>query len=330
MWASGGISVARSLAHRPRCPVARGDTASYRGVVEGDRTALVAFIGYAVLAGGNAVGVRFSNQELDPFWGATLRFSLAAILMVGVMFARGHRLPRGRALLGAAVYGLLAFGGAFAFAFYALVELEAGFGQILLSIVPLLTLLLGAAQRLERLRLAPVGGALVAVVGVLVMSGIALDASVPVAPVVAALGAAVCFAQAGLTIKRFPPVAPVVENAVGMVVGAIFLAGLTFAAGDSIVLPRQADTIWAVVYMVVIGSAAVFTLYVTVLGRWDASRANYGFVLIPIVTVLVSAWLLDEAITWRLVAGGAVVLLGVYVGALRQHSRPGRHPVVHP
>ena len=117
-----------------------------------DRLVLMAFAAYSVLAGGNAVGVRFSNQELDPFWGATLRFGLAALLMVVVMFVTGHRFPKGRALLGAALYGLLAFGGAFAFAFYALVELEAGFGQILLSVVPLVTLLLAVLQRVEQLR----------------------------------------------------------------------------------------------------------------------------------------------------------------------------------
>ena len=59
--------------------------------VEGDRTAFVAFVAYSVLAGGNAVGVRFSNQELDPFWGATLRFSLAAILMLRRREATGRR-----------------------------------------------------------------------------------------------------------------------------------------------------------------------------------------------------------------------------------------------
>jgi len=32
-----------------------------------------------VLGGANFVGVRFSNLELAPFWGAGLRFSLAAL-----------------------------------------------------------------------------------------------------------------------------------------------------------------------------------------------------------------------------------------------------------
>jgi len=43
-------------------------------------------------------------------------------------------------------------------------------------------------------------------------------------------------------------------------------------------------------------------------------------VTIPFVTVLLSAWLDDETVTLGLVLGGLLVLVGVYVGALR----PGR------
>lgn len=267
------------------------------------------------------MGVRFSNLELEPFWGATLRFSLAALLMLTVMIVTGHEFPHGRALAGAVIYGLLAFGGAFAFAFYALVELEAGFGQIVLSLVPLITILLAIPQRLELLRPASLVGALLALVGVVVMSGLTLEGPTPILALFAALGAAVCFAQASLTIKRFPPLHPIVVNAVGMTAGAIFLAALTLVTNSEVALPVLAETWWAIGYMVVIGSGVVFTLYVVVLERWDASRANYGFVIIPIVTVLVSAWLLDEQLTFGLLGGGALVLSGVYFGALR-HNHP--------
>ena len=285
-----------------------------------DRVALAIFVTYSILAGGNAVGVRFSNRELEPFWGATFRFALAAALMLVVMFGLGHRIPKGRALRGAAIYGLLAFGGAFAFAFYALVELEAGFGQILLSVVPLLTLFLAVIQRLESLTTRAVLGGVLAVAGVVVMSGLSLGEAPPVLSVLAALGSALCFAQASITIKRFPDSDPIVVNAVGMAVGAVFLFVLTLATGTSIQIPQLAETWWAMAYMVVIGSGVVFTLYVVVLERWDASRANYGFVVIPIATVLISAWLLDEKITSGLLAGGLLVIAGVYLGALRPMS----------
>ncbi len=283
-----------------------------------DRAGLRLFLAYSVLAGGNAVGVRFSNRELDPFWGATFRFGTAAVLMLVLMAVLGHRIPRGRALAGAALYGLLAFGGAFAFAFYALVELEAGFGQILLSVVPLVTLLLASAQKLERLKGSAVAGALISLAGVVVMSGLGFQGSLPLPSILAGIGSAVCFAQASLTIKRFPESHPIVVNAVGMAAGAVFLGLVTLVAGDDIALPQQSDTWWAIVYMVLIGSIAVFSIYVALLERWEASRANYGFVIIPIVTVLVSAWLLDEPISIGLAFGGALVLAGVYLGALRR------------
>lgn len=285
------------------------------------RAGLPAFLLYSILAGGNAVGIRFSNMELDPYWGATLRFLLAALVMVTLMVVGRHHIPRGRALLGAVIYGLFAFGGAFAFAFYALVELEAGFGQIVLAIVPLLTLLLGAAQGLEELTRTAVGGALVAVVGVAVMSGVTISGDLPVLSLVALIGSAACFAQASLTVKRFPPLHPVVLNAVGMTSGVALLAIVTVIAGDTVAMPTRTETWIAVLYMVVLGSAAVFSLYVVVLRYWHALRANYGFVLIPVFTLLFSSWLLDEALTVGLIGGGALVLASVYLGALRPATR---------
>jgi drug/metabolite transporter (DMT)-like permease len=43
----------------------------------------------------------------------------------------------------------------------------------------------------------------------------------------------------------------------------------------------------------------------------------YGFVLTPIVTILLSAWLDDEPLHLSLLLGGVLILAGVYVGALR-------------
>ena len=79
----------------------------------GERVALAAFVTYAVLAGGNAVGVRFSNRELAPLWGAGLRFALAAALLVAVMVVLRLAFPWGRALIGSLLYGLFNFAGSF-------------------------------------------------------------------------------------------------------------------------------------------------------------------------------------------------------------------------
>jgi drug/metabolite transporter (DMT)-like permease len=66
----------------------------------------------------------------------------------------------------------------------------------------------------------------------------------------------------------------------------------------------------------------VFVLYLVVLRYWAASRAAYAFVLIPFVTVLLSAWLDNEPLGAALLVGGLLVLAGVYVGALRPAQPP--------
>jgi drug/metabolite transporter (DMT)-like permease len=283
-----------------------------------ERTALAAFIAMSVLAGGNAVAIRFSNRELDPFWGAGLRFALATALLAAVMAILRIRLPRGRALTGAVLYGALGIGGAFALAYYGLVHIHAGLGQTLLAIVPLATLFLAVLQGQERLRLGAVVGGLLALAGIAVMSNASLAEDIPASSLLAVLGGALCFAQAAVLVRRFPPVHPVAMNAVGMGTGAALLLAGAVVARDAIEVPRQAETWLAIGYLVPVGSVLVFVLYVVVLQHWEASRAAYEFVLIPVFTVALSTWLDDEPLGLALLFGGPLVLIGVYVGALRR------------
>ena len=286
-----------------------------------ERLALAAFLTESVLAGGSAVSIRFSNRELAPLWGASLRFTLAAAVLLAVMAAMRLRPPRGRALVGSALFGAL-LGASFAFAYYALLEIRAGLGQTILALVPLATLLLAVAQRQERLRAAAAAGTLLALAGVALISRAPLREAVPPLSLLAALGGVLCFAQATIVVRRFPPVHPVVMNGVGMAVGAVLLIAASVLAGEPHPLPRRAETWAALGYLVVVGSVVVFVLYLYVLRTWTATRAAYGFVLIPFVTVLLSAWLDNEPLGVGLLLGGLLVLAGVYVGALRPTGQP--------
>jgi drug/metabolite transporter (DMT)-like permease len=288
---------------------------------DGGRGTLVAFFVGAVLSAGNPISVKFSNVELDPFWGATLRFTFAAGLMLVVMAVLRVSFPRGRALVGAVLYGVFNFGLAFACLFYALVELGAGFLQILLAVIPLITLLLVVVQRLERLRVSAVVGAVLAFGGVLLMSRVALDASISLTSILVAMAAAFCLAEGAVLVRIFPPEHPVSLNAVGMTVGAVILLIGSLLAGDSMVLPTMRATWLALAYMVVIGSGVVFILWVYVLKHWEASRAAYNFVLLPVITLIFSHWITGEEAGVELIFGGVVILIGVYIGALRSQRQ---------
>jgi drug/metabolite transporter (DMT)-like permease len=285
-----------------------------------DRTGLLLFTAASLLAGGNAVGIRFSNRELDPLWGAGVRFGAAALLLLAIMAARRLPIPRGRALAGAALFGMLNFGIPFALAYYALVHLHAGLGQTLLSLVPLVTLLLSVAQHQERFQTRMLIGTVLAATGVAVVSQAPLRGDVPVPALLAVLGGVLSFAQAAVLAHRLPKTHPVTVNAIGMTVAALALLAGSFAVGDRWAPPERAETWWAITYLVVAGSVLTFILYVMLIDRWGPSRSSYAFVVIPIVTITLSAWLDDEPLTASLLIGGPLVLFGVYLGALRHRS----------
>jgi drug/metabolite transporter (DMT)-like permease len=107
-------------------------------------------------------------------------------------------------------------------------------------------------------------------------------------------------------------------NTVAMPVGSVFLLVLAVVVGETFALPESASAWAAQAYLVTAGSVGVFWLYVFVLRGWTASAASYQMVLIPLVTVAISAWLQDEPITPAFALGALLVLAGVYVGALRR------------
>ena len=282
-----------------------------------DRRTMLAFVAMSVLGGGNAVGVRFSNRELEPFYGASIRFFFAMVVAIVVVRWVGHPLPRGRALLGPVLFGALNFGGAFAFAYLGLVEIQAGLGQTILALVPLATLLLAVAVRQEQMTAWGMVGTLLAVAGIAVVSGAGVGDAVPFVPLLYLIAASFCFAAATVVVRRFEPVEPVTMNAIALAVGTAVLVVLSVGSGERWEIPTRAETLVAIAYLATLGTVVVFGLYVMVVRAWNASRASFTFVVVPIVAVLLSAWLDDESIGIELLLGGGLVLAGVYLGALR-------------
>ena len=282
-----------------------------------DRLALAAFAAAVAIGGSNFVAIRFSNRELDPLWGAGLRFALAAVVF-GILFAALRlSLPRGRDLVLVAVYGLLSVGAAYGCLYWALRDVPAGVGAVVLAVGPLLTLLLAVAHGMERLSGRALAGAVVALAGSAVIfaepggDGFGLGS-------LALLGlAALCASEAVVVSKLAGAHHPVTINFVGMTVGAAVLLLVSWAGGDRLALPHEGDTQLALAYLVA-ATVVLFLLVLFVVQRWTASATSYLFVLMPVVAVALGAVLLDEAITATTVVGGAIVCGGVYVGAARR------------
>lgn len=267
------------------------------------------------ILGVNFVAVRYSNQELSPFWGAGARFSIAALVLFLLVFGMHLPLPRGRALTGAVLFGVLAFGATYALAYWALLGISAGLLSVLFALIPLATLFFAMAHGLERFRLRGLVGGLVALAGIALIFNQRVGTGPSWAPLLAGLFAALCAAESGVVVKRFPRSHPFATNAVAMAVGAALLFTLSWATHEPHSLPTRRSTVLAIGWLVAAGSVTAFALYVFVLSRWTASATSYQAVLSPLVTFAVAAYLLGERITILFAAATALVLAGVYLGA---------------
>lgn len=281
-----------------------------------DRTTGAAFLGAVLIGGANFVAVKFSNEDLDPLFGATLRFVPGTLLFFLLMRIRRLPMPYGAAAVGAALYGLLGFGLAYAFLYFALTELAAGTTSVILASVPLLTLLLAALHRQERLTARGLTGGLMAIAGIAVLSRGSLGGDLAPTYLGAAFLGAVVIAESSVIVKAFPRADPITTNAVGMLAGSAFLATASLVAGEEWVLPRAGRTWLVLAWLVVLGSVGLFMLFLFVVLRWTASATTYALTLMPVVAVTLGILIADEELSAEIVAGGALVAAAVYVGAL--------------
>ena len=291
-----------------------------------DLPVLSAFAGAVLLGSANIVAVRFSNRELDPLWGAGVRFAIAATVLWTIGVASRRPFPRGRSLRGAVSFGLLAFTGAYYLCYTGAVEVPSGTAGVLMALVPLLTLLLAAAQKLERFSWQGLVGSLLAVAGIVVIVSGSPAGGAPIGSVLLIVAAATCASQAGIVVKRMPASDVITTNAVAMAIGATILLGSSVASGESHATPSSPSVWIAVAFLAFVGSPLLFILYVFVLHRWTASAASYQFVLFPPVTIVLGALVAGEAVTGGLLLGVPFVMAGVYVGALRGNERPADQP----
>lgn len=290
---------------------------------------LLAFIALIVVAGGNAVAVRFTIRELAPFWSASLRFTAAAGVFLVLMAIRRIPFSRGRALVGDVVYGVIGFGVSYALFYWGVQRVSAGVAQVILALVPLFTVFLAALHGLERVTARGVGGALLSLAGFLVIFRDQLSVDVPIPSLVALLIASAVVAESTVVVKWFPRSDPVAKNAVGMASGALLLLLLSLVNGEPIVAPHLAQTWIALIYLVLPGSVLVFTLFLYVLNRWTASASSYQFVLLPFATIFYGVLFLRERLTMAFAVGAAVVLAGVYAGGIAK-QRTGKDEAIVP
>lgn len=284
-----------------------------------DRTTITVFFLTALLGGGNSVAIRFSNAELAPYWGASIRFAASSLLFWLILSLMRIQLPALRDSIVLLLTGFFAVGISFALLYYGLVKLQASLGAVIISLGPLMTFLLAIAHGLEKFRWRSLLGGLIALAGIAMAVRAQVGIDVPVLSVLALVAGSAIAAEGNIIMKLYSPRSdPLATNALTMSAGMVLLLSMSFAVGEPHALPALPATWIAIAYAVIPGSVITFYMFIWLLGRWSASATHYVVMLFPIVATIAGALLAGETVTLTFVVGGVLVLIGVWVGALKR------------
>ncbi|MGC9668648.1 DMT family transporter [Planosporangium sp. 12N6] len=264
------------------------------------------------------------DSGANVFTVLTLRFALAAAVLLVVVRVRGLPLPRGRTLLALAALGGIGYVGQSVTFFTALTLAPAGLVSLLLYLYPGFVTVLAAATGRERLTRTKLAALVLALVGSALTvggsggltrptSGMALGVLLGVAAAV--IYAAYIVAGAGVTARAgaIPSTAVITGTA------AVVLAVPMAAGGPR--LPHGTGGWAAVGAIALVSTVLAIVTFFAGLARLGPSTAATLSTLEPVVTVALAALLLAEPFGPVQLAGGALILTAI---VLLVHT--GRQP----
>jgi drug/metabolite transporter (DMT)-like permease len=292
------------------------------------RAGLVAWIALVIVYivwGSTYLAIRVGVETMPPLLMAAARNLVAGIIMfpialrarrtTGARAAAGpavRRWPTRKEWAGCAIVGILLL---VANGLVGIGEqtVPSGLAALLVATVPLWLLGMDAVLNHARLGWAPLGGLLLGLAGVGLLSGLG-DRShgISALGVFIILGAAAMWALGTIMARRVTlPSSPALASGMQLLCGGAALLALSAAAGEfgSLHLGQISTRSWlALGYLIVFGSIVAFSAYgIAIRALPTATVATYAYVN-PVIAVLLGALILNEQLTPAMLAGGALIV----------------------
>jgi drug/metabolite transporter (DMT)-like permease len=279
----------------------------------------------AALWGASYTFIKIGVATIPPLTLIASRTLVAGLLLLAVLRLRGVRLPRDAAswrrfMLQACFNSVLPF----TLIAWAERSVGAGLATILNSTSPIFIFLLGlglqSAEKSSLLRLVGVGAGLAGIcliVGFEALGGLGRSLLAQLALV----AAAVCYACAATLGRMFRGLDPMVPAAGSLLSGAAALLPASLAVDRPWTLTPAAESVLAVLALVVFSTALAFTIYfrlIRTLGPMSTSAQAY--LRVPI-GVAIGVTFLGERLAPTAWLGLACILVGVIAMTLPTRSR---------
>ncbi|MGG8406223.1 EamA family transporter [Streptomyces sp. 12297] len=272
-----------------------------------------------VVWGSTYLGIRIVVETMPPFLSAGARFITAGLLLAAlVAWRQGPAALRvTRAQLGSAVLvGLLLIVGGNGLVVLAEQSVPSGLAALLVAAVPMWVVLMRTVSG-DRPPLATLGGVVIGMAGLAVLTLPGISGDVRLSGVLMILVAALLWSLGSFSAGKLPmPGNPFTASAYEMVAGGVaaLLVGLGRGEHRGLDLDDFSARSWvALAALVLVGSLIGFTAYAWLLQSAPLSLVSTYAYVNPVVAVFLGALVLNEALTWPILFGGAIVVAGVCV-----------------
>lgn len=287
------------------------------------------FVATAIVWGVTPFAIKSQLDVVAPEMAVAYRFALAAVLLIGWCLWRGRRFRfTWRQHLFIALEGVLLFSLVDLGTYNAIARLTSSIIPLVFSLMPALTVFLGAMLIGLKIKPRVVLAAGLGLVGIAMVFWTQLgdfDASgSALAGLGFAFGGMVAMALGSLTAARNQEAGlPIVETvALGMVYGATFALVVALALGRELVWDPSLGFFAGFLWVTLLGSLLAYLCYLAVIGRIGPDRAAYVVVMVPIVALVMSSVFEDQTWTPVSLLGVAVVMLGSVLALSKGRPKP--------
>jgi drug/metabolite transporter (DMT)-like permease len=287
------------------------------------RRGLLLFVAMCVIWGIPYLFIRIAVEEISPAVLVFIRTGVAALILLPIAFSRGGLRGIGAAWPWIVVFAAVEVGAPWYALSSAEQQISSALAGLLISAVPLVTLMIGIAFRnRQQMMLSNVVGLLVGIVGVALIVGFDLRAS--------NIGALVEMAVVVVGYSLGPTIfARYLTGVPSFTVNGIALAlcCVAYAPFAALQWPHAAPSIavfGAVAVLAVVCTALAFLLYFELVKEAGPVRASVITYINPAVAALLGVVVLRENLTLTMGGGFALVLAGSILSTRGSAATEGR------
>jgi drug/metabolite transporter (DMT)-like permease len=258
-------------------------------------------------------------EDIAPFFGAGIRFSLAGVGLL--VAATALRRPLRTDWLLSATVGLLPFATTYGLIYWAEQYVTSGLTSVLFGVLPLYVALMAAITLpSEPLRPRLLAGVGIALGGLVVAFSQSLDLGTGEHTALATLAVILCpiaSAVGNVAIKkRGAKVDPLVMNGWAMLGGGLILLAVSAPTEDWGATVWSLESIGSIVYLAVLGTGFTFVTLTVLLRELPAVTVSFVSMIIPFGALALGALVRDEEVTALAVGGALLVVAGIAVAQL--------------